>query len=50
MLTAQNSTPCRPEPIIRFKALPPPPPTPITLMRAPPPASDVREAADWMIR
>mmetsp|Transcript_19139 Transcript_19139/g.32904 ORF Transcript_19139/g.32904 Transcript_19139/m.32904 type:complete len:312 (-) Transcript_19139:203-1138(-) len=37
VLTAQNSTPCSPVAIIRLRALLPPPPTPITLIRASPP-------------
>lgn len=31
VLTAQNSTPCIPDVIMRLMALPPPPPTPMTL-------------------
>jgi len=34
VFTATNSMPCRPSSIIRFTALQPPPPTPITLIRA----------------
>src|SRR5947199_8011 len=34
VLTEMNSTPCSPSSTMRFSALPPPPPTPTTFMRA----------------